>query len=87
MVHHKTTRGSLVELKTKSGGSTKRDGVQAGLTAQEGRSDRVGGLTAQEGRSIRVGHRASGSSEAEDTHRDCMVCVEVKQGAVAGLPV
>ena len=41
VVHRKTTGGSLVEPKAKSGGSMKRDGVQAGLTAQEGRFDRV----------------------------------------------
>ena len=73
MVHHKTTGGSLFEPKAKSGGSTRRGGVQAGLTAQEGRSDRVA-------------RTASRRSEAKDTWRDRKPCVEAKQGAVLGCP-
>ena len=73
MVHHKTTGGSLVEPKAKSGGSTRRGGIQASLTAQEGRSDRVA-------------RTASRRSEAEDTRRDRMACVEEKRGAVLSCP-
>ena len=50
-----------------------RGGVQASLTAQEGRSDRVG-------------RTALRSSEAEDTCRDRGGCVEGKQAAVEGGP-
>ena len=45
-----------------------------------------GGQTAQEGQSDRVGHTASRRSEAEDTRRDSMACVEEKRGAVLGCP-
>ena len=44
-----------------------------------------GGQTAQEGRSDRVARTASRRSEAEDTRRDRMACVE-KRGAVLGCP-
>ena len=47
--------------------------VQAGLTAQEGRSDRVV-------------HMVSRRSEAEDTRRDRIACVEAKRGVVPGCP-
>ena len=50
-----------------------RGGVQAGLTAQEGRSDRVG-------------RTALRRSEVEDTRWDRMACVEEKRGAVLGCP-
>ena len=56
-----------------------RGGIQAGQTAQEGRSDRVG-------RSNRVARTASRRSEAKDTRRDRMACVEEKRGAVLGCP-
>ena len=48
--------------------------VQAGQTAEEGRSDRV----------VRT---ASRRSEAEDTRRDRLACVEEKRGTVLGFPV
>ena len=48
-------------------------GIQAGLTTQEGRSDRVA-------------RTASRRSKAKDTGRDRMACVEAKQGAVLGCP-
>ena len=63
----------MVELKAKFGGSTRRVGVQAGLTAQEGRSDLVA-------------RTASRRSEAEDMRRDRMACVEAKRGAGLGCP-
>ena len=50
-----------------------RGGVQAGLTAQEGWSDCIG-------------RTASRRSEAEDTRRDRIACVEGKRGAVLGCP-
>jgi hypothetical protein len=41
------------------------------------------GLTGEEHWSDRCAMTQSGIFEAEDTHRDRMACVEVKQGAVA----
>jgi hypothetical protein len=41
------------------------------------------GLTGEEHRCATM---QSGIFEAEDTRRDCMACVEAKQGAVAGHP-
>ena len=43
-----------------------------------------GSLTTQEGRSDRVVRTASRRSEAEDTRRDRIACVEAKRGAVPG---
>ena len=63
----------MVEPKAKSGGSIWRDGIQAGLTALEGRSDRVGRM-------------ASRSFEAKDTRWDRKACVKAKQCAVLGCP-
>ena len=45
-----------------------------------------GSLTAQEGRSDHVVGTTSRRSEAEDTRRDRMACVEAKRGAVLGCP-
>jgi hypothetical protein len=44
------------------------------------------GLTGEEHRSDRSATTQSGDFEEEDTRRDCMACVEAKQGAVAGHP-
>jgi hypothetical protein len=44
------------------------------------------GLTGEEHRSDRCATTQFGISEAKDTHRDHMACVEAKQGAVAGHP-
>jgi hypothetical protein len=44
------------------------------------------GLTGEEHRSDQCATKQSKIFEAEDTHRDRMVCVEAKQGAVAGNP-
>jgi hypothetical protein len=44
------------------------------------------GLTGEEHRSDPYATMQSGIFEAEDTHRDCMACVEAKQCAVAGHP-
>jgi hypothetical protein len=44
------------------------------------------GLTSEEHRSDRCAMTQSGIFEAEDTRRDCMACIETKQGAVAGHP-
>ena len=43
-----------------------------------------GGQTVQEGWSDRVDRTVSRRSEAEDTRRDRMTCVEAKRGAVLG---
>ena len=45
-----------------------------------------GSQTTQEGRSDRVGCTVSRRSEAEDTRRDRMACVEENRGAVLGCP-
>jgi hypothetical protein len=50
--------------------------LQTGLT----------GLTGEEHRSDRCATAQSGIFEVEDTCRDCMACVEAKQGGVAGHP-
>jgi hypothetical protein len=44
------------------------------------------GLTGEDHRSDGCATMQSGIFEAEDTRRDRMVCVEAKQGAVAGHP-
>jgi hypothetical protein len=44
------------------------------------------GLTGWSDRSDPCATTQSGDFEAEDTHRDCMACVEAKRGAVAGHP-
>jgi hypothetical protein len=43
-------------------------------------------MTGEEHRSDRCATTQSRDFEAEDTHRDHMACVEVKQDAVAGQP-
>jgi hypothetical protein len=43
-------------------------------------------MTGEEHPSDRCATTQSGDFEAEDTRRDHMACVEVKQGAVAGQP-
>ena len=45
-----------------------------------------GGQTSQEGRSDRMARTASRRSEAEDTRRYRMACIEEKRGAVLGCP-
>ena len=60
-----------LHLKAKSRGSMWRGGIQASLTTQEGRSNRVV-------------HTTLRRSEAEDTCRDRIACVEAKRGAVPG---
>ena len=86
MVHHKTTGGSLVEPKAKSGGSAGRRQHQTGLTGGPDRSDRWTGLTGGEHRSDRWRPWTSRRSEAEDTRQDRIACVEGKRGAVLGCP-
>jgi hypothetical protein len=44
------------------------------------------GLTSEEHRYDRCATTQSEIFEVEDTRRDCMACVEAKQGAVAGRP-
>jgi hypothetical protein len=44
------------------------------------------GLIGEEHRSNRCATTQSGIFEVEDMRRDCMACVEAKQGAVAGHP-
>jgi hypothetical protein len=44
------------------------------------------GLIGGPDRSDRCATTQSGIFEAEDTRRDCMACIEAKQGAVAGHP-
>ena len=73
VVHHKTTGGSLVEPKAKSGGSVGRRQRRIGLTGGPDRSDRWQPWTSRR-------------SEAEDTWWDRMACVEGKQGGVLGYP-
>ena len=73
VVHHKTTGGSLVEPKAKSGGSAGRRQHRTGLTGGPDRSDRWWSWTSRR-------------SEAEDMRRDCIACVEGKRGAVLGCP-
>jgi hypothetical protein len=86
VVHHQKTTG-LLGWPTKPRPKTRRGGAatQAGLTAQEGRSDCLDSLTAQ-GAVWPPWSLALRSFEAENTRRDRKACVEAKQVAVAGHP-
>jgi hypothetical protein len=54
--------------------------LQTGLTVG------LTGLTGEEHRSDRCATTQSGIFKAEDMRRDCMACIEAKQGAVAEHP-
>jgi hypothetical protein len=68
--------------------------TEDGAAATPDRSDRwvrpvrpvPTGLTGEEHRSDRCAKTQSKIFKAEDTRRDCMACVEAKQGAIAGYP-
>jgi hypothetical protein len=86
VVHQKTTGllgwATKPRLKTWRGGAA----TQAGSTAQEGRSNRLGRSNLPAGVVRPPWSLLPRSFEAEDTRQDRKSCVEAKQVAVAGHP-